>query len=136
MAKFLYSTLICRRHSVLVIASASASVNLRVKLNIFFLTSKWSRNKSVVLSKFCFAASTIQTLRAAKHIARVAEVMSVRIFIISDYLKWRMNLRISRWWCEYSMLKIKCGERKVERAKYSELITCPLIKFIYFRIKK
>lgn len=34
------------------------------------------------------------------------------------------------------LLKIKCGERKVETAKYSELITCPLIKFIYFRIKK
>ena len=27
-------------------------------------------------------------------------------------------------------------KKKVERAKYSELIICPSIKFIYFRIRR
>ena len=43
------------------------------------------------------------------------------------------------------LLKIKCSERKVERAKYSELVTCPFLQrnvfnynFIHisFRIKR
>ena len=38
---------------------------------------------------------------------------------------------------KYLKNKSKYGERKsVERAKYSELIKCPYIKYIYFRIKK
>ena len=31
--------------------------------------------------------------------------------------------------------KISTVKEKVERAKYSKLIICPLIKYIYFRIK-
>lgn len=42
----------------------------------------------------------------------------------------------STWWFEYSNVKIKCSERKVERARCSELIICPLIEYICFRIKK
>ena len=36
-------------------------------------------------------------------------------------------------WFEYSSVKLKCREREVERAKYSKLIICSLIRSSYFR---
>ena len=39
-------------------------------------------------------------------------------------------------WFEYSSVKLKCIEREVERAKYSKLIICSLIRSSYFRIKR
>ena len=67
-----------------------------------------------------------------KHTTESSFLISIDLIFFFDLILFPLPLNVQEHKTFNKKSKVK---EEVERAKYSELIICPLIKYIYFRIK-